>query len=441
MDKAMRIVSVFIFLSIATITISLCNGNLGVPCKQNERQALLMFKQDLRDPSNRLLSWVGEGDCCNWTGVFCDNLTGHVRELHLGNYYSDEYLNYSLNQENSLGGKVNTSLLNLKHLSYLDLSNNDFGGIQIPSFLGSLKSLRYLNLSDSKFAGIIPHQLGNLSSLRSLGLRSKRNRDEYEIRFSNIHFAFGCKVESNNENQTLPSKEKCELTLEGAGSQEHSDKIAMLVDDEELELRELQGRPNALGCYDHFTTNGWRSCLFTLQRGTRVFNWFNCFKCITLFENISSSAYRMRINSSEKEVEESQSDIEDSGVVDDDLGDSGTCSSDDDSGCNSGNSKIKKLTYNMVTVYTEIDESHPGEDPINAIAEGIPSSLHSGSGAKIKGLSTKQHGMPRPTWVHAGYEWCKRILYINPIDSSGSISKFSDESLIVGTKGTSQCLM
>ncbi|CAL8106170.1 unnamed protein product [Prunus armeniaca] len=429
MDKAMRIVSVFIFLSIATITISLCNGNLGVPCKQNERQALLMFKQDLRDPSNRLLSWVGEGDCCNWTGVFCDNLTGHVRELHLGNYYSDEYLNYSLNQENSLGGKVNTSLLNLKHLSYLDLSNNDFGGIQIPSFLGSLKSLRYLNLSDSKFAGIIPHQLGNLSSLRSLGLRSKRNRDEYEIRykkrrnisskgerFSNIHFAFGCKVESNNENQTLPSKEKCELTLEGAGSQEHSDKIAMLVDDEELELRELQGRPNALGCYDHFTTNDSEL-------------------------NLSSGIEELESLIGSTEVEESQSDIEDSGVVDDDLGDSGTCSSDDDSGCNSGNSKIKKLTYNMVTVYTEIDESHPGEDPINAIAEGIPSSLHSGSGAKIKGLSTKQHGMPRPTWVHAGYEWCKRILYINPIDSSGSISKFSDESLIVGTKGTSQCLM
>ena len=145
MDKAMRIVSVFRFLSVATITtISICNGNLGVPCEQNERQALLMFKQDLKDPSNRLLSWVGEGDCWNWTGVVCDNLTGHVRELHLGNYYSDEYLNYSLHQENYLGGKVNTSLLNLKHLSYLDLSNNDFGGIQIPSFLGSLKSLRYL---------------------------------------------------------------------------------------------------------------------------------------------------------------------------------------------------------------------------------------------------------------------------------------------------------
>ncbi|CAL8155698.1 unnamed protein product [Prunus armeniaca] len=164
MDKAMRIVSVFRFLSIATITtISLCNGNLGVPCKQNERQALLMFRQDLKDPSNRLLSWVCEGDSCNWTGVVCNNLTGHVGELHRGNYYSDEYLNYSLYQENSLGGKI-------------------------PSFLGSLRSLRYLNLSDSKFAGIIPHQLGNLSSLRFLGLQSK---SYYWMKVENLQWLSG----------------------------------------------------------------------------------------------------------------------------------------------------------------------------------------------------------------------------------------------------------
>ncbi|PQM34066.1 hypothetical protein Pyn_27605 [Prunus yedoensis var. nudiflora] len=60
---------------------------------------------------------------------------------------------------------------------------------------------------------------------------------------------------------------------------------------------------------------------------------------------ISSFTYRVRINSSEKKVEESQSNAEDSGAVDDDLGDSRTCSSDDNSGCKSGNSKIKKLSF------------------------------------------------------------------------------------------------
>ncbi|CAL2258584.1 unnamed protein product [Prunus armeniaca] len=332
--------------------------------------------------------------------------------------------------------------------------------------------------------------------------------------FSNIHFAFGCKVESNNENQILPSEEKCELALEGAGSQEHSDKIAMLVDDDELELRELQGWPNALGCSDHFTTNGDHACSLCKgwfeERTEQIFQskmkcdflakfrpntvkmkhpfcmqpWdsspeivkklFKVYELQTVFgisdflakfppnsvkmkhpfcmqpwhsspeivkklfkvdmssltidefaqafqdkvENqeptlefwkgslnpltwteilrqvlvaagfgskqgamrrdalskemslvvkyglrpgtlkgelfgvllelarnswISSSTYRAHINSSEKKVEESQLDTEDSGAVDDDLGDSGTCNSDDDSGCNSGNSKMKKL--------------------------------------------------------------------------------------------------
>ncbi|KAL6285267.1 hypothetical protein ACE6H2_009657 [Prunus campanulata] len=104
---------------------------------------------------------------------------------------------------------------------------------------------------------------------------------------------------------------------------------------------------------------------------------------ITLFEKISSSTYCVRINSFEKKVEESQSDTKDSGVVDDDLGDSVTCSGDDDSGCNSGNSQIKKLTYmnhgkskdNMVTVYTEIDESHTREVWLLGLMEGEYSDL------------------------------------------------------------------
>ncbi|XP_016646913.1 PREDICTED: LOW QUALITY PROTEIN: probable LRR receptor-like serine/threonine-protein kinase At1g34110 [Prunus mume] len=153
------------FLSIATlftICLLLCNANLSAPCKQNERQALLKFKHDLEDPSNQLSSWAGEGDCCNWTGVVCDNLTGHIRELHLADTYS---------------GKISPSLLNLKHLSYLDLSNNDFQGMQIPSFLGSLKSLRYLNLSYSSFVGLIPHQLGNLTSLQVLDLGDYSERE------------------------------------------------------------------------------------------------------------------------------------------------------------------------------------------------------------------------------------------------------------------------
>ncbi|XP_048443336.1 receptor-like protein EIX1 isoform X1 [Pyrus x bretschneideri] len=163
----MRLVYLLTFLlSIASFTLTLCNGNLvHLPCKENERQTLLMFKKDLGDFSNMLSSWDGEGDCCNWTGVACSNLTGHVRELHLASY-----LDEVTGEEHMLRGKVNPSLLNLKHLSHLDLRSNHFEGLQIPSFLGSLKRLRYLDLSGAGFEGTIPHQLGNLSSLRYLDL-------------------------------------------------------------------------------------------------------------------------------------------------------------------------------------------------------------------------------------------------------------------------------
>ncbi|XP_065042861.1 receptor-like protein EIX2 [Musa acuminata AAA Group] len=135
-------------------------------CVEGERDALLDFKTGIvKDHTSRLSSWRGRVDCCRWSGVVCDNRTGHVVELNLQN--SDPY-----NDETSIGGEIRPSLLLLTHLERLNLSNNDFGGIQIPEFLGSLPKLTYLDLSWSNFSGVIPSQLGNLSTLRSLDLYS-----------------------------------------------------------------------------------------------------------------------------------------------------------------------------------------------------------------------------------------------------------------------------
>ncbi|KAL5735932.1 hypothetical protein ACOSQ2_030720 [Xanthoceras sorbifolium] len=169
----------FQLLSIATIYFSFCNGSTYVGCIESERHALLSFKQDLIDPSNRLGSWIGDGDCCNWAGVDCHNVTGHVLQLQLRNPHlkaltSDDssMSEYEAYKRSKLGGKINPSLLNLKHLKHLDLSFNDFEGIQIPGFLGSMHTLRYLNLSNARFHGMIPQQLGNLSNLQYLDLNN-----------------------------------------------------------------------------------------------------------------------------------------------------------------------------------------------------------------------------------------------------------------------------
>ncbi|KAL5804150.1 hypothetical protein ACOSQ3_030950 [Xanthoceras sorbifolium] len=175
----------FQLLSIATIYFRFCNGSI-----ESERQALLSFKQDLKDPSNRLASWIGDGDCCNWAGIVCHNVTGHVLQRQLRNphleYFEEDYSpsDYKAFHRSQLGGKINPSLLNLKHLKYLDLSFNDFEGIQIPGFLGSMQSLRYLNLSTAGFHGMIPQQLGNLSNLQYLDLN-------YDLYVENLRWITG----------------------------------------------------------------------------------------------------------------------------------------------------------------------------------------------------------------------------------------------------------
>lgn len=111
------------------------------------------------------------------TGVGCDNSTSHVVKLDLRNPF--QFSNYSdeereIFNKSSFGGKISPSLLNLKHLSYLDLSQNNFNGNNSTKFLGSLENLKYLNLSFSLFAGVIPPHLGNLSKLQYLDLNFYR---------------------------------------------------------------------------------------------------------------------------------------------------------------------------------------------------------------------------------------------------------------------------
>ncbi|XP_059656568.1 receptor-like protein EIX1 [Cornus florida] len=149
----------------------------SITCIDTERKALLAFKQSLTDPSGRLSSWTGQ-DCCQWSGIGCNDVSGHVVKLDLRNLFpsSSEGIastaqgNMTAYERSFLGGEINPSLLELKYLNYLDLSQNGFEGIPIPKFFGAIKNLRYLNLSFASFAGEIPPHIGNLSSLNYLDL-------------------------------------------------------------------------------------------------------------------------------------------------------------------------------------------------------------------------------------------------------------------------------
>ncbi|PUZ52495.1 hypothetical protein GQ55_6G274700 [Panicum hallii var. hallii] len=124
-------------------------------CTAAERGALVAFNASINDPYGRLSSWRGE-NCCSWSGVRCSKKTSRVIQLDLGEF--------------ALQGEISPTLAALTDLVYLNLSQNDFGGVSIPEFIGSFKMLRYLDLSGAHFGGPVPPQLGNLSRLQRLDL-------------------------------------------------------------------------------------------------------------------------------------------------------------------------------------------------------------------------------------------------------------------------------
>ncbi|KVH90810.1 Leucine-rich repeat-containing protein [Cynara cardunculus var. scolymus] len=132
-------------------------GGINKSCFHKEKQALLHFKASLRDPLGQLSTWrpAEDDDCCKWSGVTCNNHTGHVTELNLHSYH--------------LRGEISPSLLNLTYLNHLDLCFNSFDGT-IPKVITSMTQLRYLDLSFNFFHGTIPRSIGSLTQLRYLDL-------------------------------------------------------------------------------------------------------------------------------------------------------------------------------------------------------------------------------------------------------------------------------
>lgn len=218
---APSVIQAILLFSILTtslnIIISLCKEELNRTCNEQERDALITFKQGLIDPSNRLSSWSrDEVDCCKWHGVRCSRISGQVVELNLSNPPSSTYMD--------LRGEISPSLMELKFLALLDLSYNYFALVEIPSFLGSMKSLTHLDLSFSAMTGLVPHQLGNLSNLQHLDLG----------------YNFGFRVDNLNWMASFPSLEYLDLSGVNLQNQDWLHVVGMLPSLSELHLVSCQ---------------------------------------------------------------------------------------------------------------------------------------------------------------------------------------------------------
>ncbi|KAL7594641.1 hypothetical protein Lser_V15G29001 [Lactuca serriola] len=178
MNPCVFIIFSLLLLPLVTATASQLEGddrNMK-KCLDNERHALLLFKAPLHDPSDTLSTWRSDQhDCCKWSGVECNNQTGHVTKLELNNFFSQD----------GLGGEISHSLLNLTYLNLLDLSDNSFHGT-IPTFIGSLTRLRYLSFSYNSFHGAIPRSIGYLTQLRHLSFSSNSLYGTIPSQFGNL---------------------------------------------------------------------------------------------------------------------------------------------------------------------------------------------------------------------------------------------------------------
>ncbi|XP_061358647.1 receptor-like protein EIX2 [Gastrolobium bilobum] len=167
-----------------------------VRCVEREREALLQFKGGLVDKYGMMSSWKS-ADCCQWKGIRCSKLTGHILMLDLhGESLMISSMESSMNQSHNfisakiyLGGygsslKIDdgnhargqwlSNLTSLIHLHLVGISNlnSSYSWMQM---IGKLPKLRELNLikcglSDHFIHSPSPSRFNSSSSLSVIDL-------------------------------------------------------------------------------------------------------------------------------------------------------------------------------------------------------------------------------------------------------------------------------
>ncbi|KAJ0259891.1 Receptor like protein 22 [Hirschfeldia incana] len=147
-----------LLVSILSLLIITSSTNLVTAqrCRPDQTETLKRFKNEFA------FSRSCTDDAYFLGGVTCDNVTGAVTVLELPG--------------GCLRGTLrdNSSLFELSHLRYLNLSFNNFASSPLPSAFGQLNNLEVLLLSSNGFLGQVPSSIRNLTKLTQLQLANNK---------------------------------------------------------------------------------------------------------------------------------------------------------------------------------------------------------------------------------------------------------------------------
>ncbi|KAM0899301.1 hypothetical protein ACQ4PT_021389 [Festuca glaucescens] len=160
----------------------------------HEGLALLRFREMVEaDPSGALAGWDGaDASPCSWFGVECSD-DGRVVGLNLANL--------------GLKGMLPPEIGQLTSMQSLILHKNFFYGI-IPTEIGDLRELKVLDLGYNNFNGPIPSDLANILSLEFIFLKETDFMADYllnlmsssvcgSLRFTKTgHCQIGCPLQA-----------------------------------------------------------------------------------------------------------------------------------------------------------------------------------------------------------------------------------------------------
>ncbi|OMO83296.1 hypothetical protein CCACVL1_11445 [Corchorus capsularis] len=132
-------------------------------CNRDDHDSLLAFYSNITFPSSSPLNWSASNDCCSsWEGIVCA---------------VDDRVTQLLLPSRGLSGPISPSIVNLTHLTHLNLSHNRFTGPLPPGFFSALNQLQVLDLSYNSLNGELPLDFfsednNSLSSIQTVNLSS-----------------------------------------------------------------------------------------------------------------------------------------------------------------------------------------------------------------------------------------------------------------------------